>query len=413
MRSKTERQSTEAETAAAALEAIQSMAVAPTLTVRDGQPMLFFHGTRSPADFETFSCRGPLPNDDGIIESDDSGPDPTAYLGAHFAEEREVAASFAHRTCSWMRGRPIADADGDLDPRIIAVALAVRNPAMFETEDDLRSFIWREGSISDDAFLFQAMELKHRVVEGTPEADAWVERYETDAALRHEINEHVFLHRRTDPDEDPGLMLAEAAHFADAAREALIKLGHDGVCYRNGVEGGVSWIAFEPDQIIRAYSVRTPRGGGETISLDTDRNGIGPAVTQLYRAQGRDVKPGSFPSWMEDNEDFRNSKAAEGRWFTDSKEEAEWYDAHEHLGDGEIVEVTLLARVAESFRVSNLPVRNGGKSAAENPAAFSLRPHTEFFLPATVAKSATPLFDPNPRPVLPTPVISRDLNLVQ
>lgn len=41
--------------------------------------------------------------------------------------------------------------------------------------------------------------------------------------------------------------------------------------------------------------------------------------------------------------------------------------------------------VAETLRVSNIPLKPGGKHTPENPAAFSLRPEREFFVPMAVA----------------------------
>jgi hypothetical protein len=115
----------------------------------------------------------------------------------------------------------------------------------------------------------------------------------------------------------------------------------------------------------------------------------------LYRAQFSTAalasRPPCKPSWADDSPIVQNTLSASGRWFTDSREEADWYLSNEYGEGGEIVAVRLPVEQAERFRVSNIPLKPGGKDVPENPMAFSRRPEKEFFLPADLAETATPL----------------------
>lgn len=107
---------------------------------------------------------------------------------------------------------------------------------------------------------------------------------------------------------------------------------------------------------------------------------------RLYRAQpaATQVAAARLPDWITTCNTYLHTRQAEGRWFSDDLSEALWYLAHEYP-DGEIVYVDVEASRAESFRVSNLPAKTGGKGAIDNPRAFSLRPEHEFFLPREIS----------------------------
>ena len=113
-------------------------------------------------------------------------------------------------------------------------------------------------------------------------------------------------------------------------------------------------------------------------------------VITLFRAQPRPknaVEPAPN-SWIEADPLVQHMRIAAGRWFTDSRDEVDWYVANEYP-DGEVVSLSLSRDEAERYRVSNLPLKPGGKDAPENPRAFSRRPEVEFFLPAEIASCAT------------------------
>lgn len=109
---------------------------------------------------------------------------------------------------------------------------------------------------------------------------------------------------------------------------------------------------------------------------------------RLYRFQGSEAaRPVS--AWVTETDEYRNMMSATGRWFTDSLEEALWY-ACDHE-EGFVVHLDLDDDIAEQWRVSNLPRHPGGKTIADNPAEWSLRPEVEFFLPTEIASKAVPL----------------------
>ena len=111
----------------------------------------------------------------------------------------------------------------------------------------------------------------------------------------------------------------------------------------------------------------------------------------LYRAQPLPSTPAAAPSWSDTHPQVAHMKTAAGRWFTDDRAEAEWYIRNEYFDNGLLVTVTLPKAQAEFYRVSNLPVKAGGKDAPDNPRAYSRRPEKEFFLPTEVALRAEPL----------------------
>lgn len=104
---------------------------------------------------------------------------------------------------------------------------------------------------------------------------------------------------------------------------------------------------------------------------------------RLYRAEDKSGSQDSVPDWVKQSEDYQRSQQASGRWFTDDLSEAEWYIEHEYPS-GKIVCVDVPDETANNYRVSKLE-KAGGKSAAENPFVYSLRPEKEFFLPREIA----------------------------
>jgi hypothetical protein len=106
---------------------------------------------------------------------------------------------------------------------------------------------------------------------------------------------------------------------------------------------------------------------------------------RLYRFEGADPER-PVSSWVSDTDEYRNMKAAAGRWFADTIDEALWYRCDHEAGH--LVCVDVDDDLAEQFRVSNLPLLPGGRSVPDNPAAWSLRPEFEFFLPGDLARLA-------------------------
>jgi hypothetical protein len=108
---------------------------------------------------------------------------------------------------------------------------------------------------------------------------------------------------------------------------------------------------------------------------------------RLYRFEGTDPHT-RVSDWIRETEEYRNMIAAAGRWFADTADEALWYRC-EHES-GLLVSVEIEDDVAELWRVSNLQQLPGGRNTPENPAAWSLRPEHEFFLPRELATLALP-----------------------
>lgn len=113
-------------------------------------------------------------------------------------------------------------------------------------------------------------------------------------------------------------------------------------------------------------------------------------MVTLYRACAASSATAK-PSWMDGHPEVINSIRAGGRWFTDSLEEAEWYLQNEYFDNGQILALTLSSAQAEQYRVSNIPLKSGGKATADNPHAYSRRPEVEFYLPQEIASLATQL----------------------
>lgn len=108
---------------------------------------------------------------------------------------------------------------------------------------------------------------------------------------------------------------------------------------------------------------------------------------RLYRFEGTDPLT-CVSDWIRETDEYQNMIAASGRWFADTAEEALWYRCDHDTGL--LVSVEIDDDEAEIWRVSNMPALPGGRNSLENPAAWSLRPEHEFFLPKDIAMRAAP-----------------------
>jgi ADP-Ribosyltransferase in polyvalent proteins len=258
-----------------------------------GQPVIAYHGTTSPVDFEEFSTSGP-PHDEEGNEIISSSGDPNAYMGAHFAigeNGATVANKFAENKEGWMRVRYEGE---EPKPRVIPVHLKLENPINFKSEVELDNFI-HQGHISDEQLINEAAKADgiEEPEEGGKEIEAWQHRYDTDPHFRAEQNAWIL---RQSPSqlgyEEKNPLNDAAAELGQEAQRRLKEQGHDGVIYKNAVEGGKAAIAFEPDQIRHAIpnkeiaskafgpplksedvDARIPIGSSQTAA-----NGVGPTV---------------------------------------------------------------------------------------------------------------------------------------
>ena len=210
--------------------------------------LIAFHGTRVMPEFTEFSCDGPPVDEEGENVSTGSGPDTTAYMGAHFAKEEAVARKFAIGKEGWLRTRFWGE---KTNPRVLRCALTLKNPLQIGSEEELRDLAYRH-PLTDDYLLEPAMR-KDGVEPETAEADAWYAAYDKDEARRLEVNRWTFENCPHADDAAHGelerLSLCDGARdLAQLAVADLRKKGHDGVIYRNAVEGGTALMIFSPEQ---------------------------------------------------------------------------------------------------------------------------------------------------------------------
>ena len=117
-----------------------------------------------------------------------------------------------------------------------------------------------------------------------------------------------------------------------------------------------------------------PENSPEKKSIPTPP--VREGFVRLYRGETNidDVAP--IPDWVLESQEFKNRPI--GSFFTESYEEAEWYNKQEGMGDGNITFVDVPVGDLEQYRASN----NRGKE-------FSApgREVTEFFLPKEIASN--------------------------
>src|SRR5438034_3298340 len=229
------------------------------VTNEKGEPLRVYHGTRASKEFSEFETEGrpQTESEEGEYSTSGSGPDPTSYMGAHVAKEPEVANKFATGKglgADWLRSRYES---GQEKPRVIPAYLSLQNPKNFGTERNLRNFI-NEGKLSG----YEGEELLNRAMEadgidspheGGEKVDEWLEKYEKDPEFRVEQNQWLFENYR--PEEGEGDFLDSAAQdLARQAKDRLKEMGHDGMTYKNEVEGGTAYTAFESHQVRNAIT---------------------------------------------------------------------------------------------------------------------------------------------------------------
>src|SRR5271156_2696905 len=84
-------------------------------------------------------------------------------------------------------------------------------------------------------------------------AAEWYKKYENDQGFRVEQNQYLFERAPGGEGYDDALIEA-AQELASQARGRLETAGHDGIHYKNVVEGGTAWVAFAPNQIKSAWA---------------------------------------------------------------------------------------------------------------------------------------------------------------
>jgi hypothetical protein len=200
-----------------------------------GQPLVVYHGTRSPIDFSAFET-GAVFDDDGEVVVQSSLA-PSAYLGPHFAVEHEIASAFAlGRAAAWDRERHVAR--GKASGRVIPVVLSIKNPMRFDTEADMDAWIAAYGRSE----YYEEMEWQVAKQNGVEPDLKNVTAKQMFGVIRLLMNQPM--------DDEPESVGAEVCRqFGESARDKLISMGHDGVYYANVVEGGSAWVALLPGSV--------------------------------------------------------------------------------------------------------------------------------------------------------------------
>ena len=233
-----------------------------TVVDAQGRPLVVYHGTRSPVDFDVFQF-GDQTDDDGEMLIGGS-VDPGAHMGPHFTGSAEVASRFACGVAErWDRLRFVGDSGG-CGGRVIPVYLAIKNPLVFNSDEEMQAWIHESGRAGAvDAWI-----------DGMIEFEGWTER---DGIIRNERGRDltgldIFKNFKAanfdgmDGEEADSI----AAEYGSAARRRAEELGHDGVRYVNTVEGGGwSWVAFHASQIKSAVG---NDGGYDPDQLSLVRN---------------------------------------------------------------------------------------------------------------------------------------------
>lgn len=248
-------------------------------TQPNGDPKVLYHGTRTPVDFDEFSTSGPPTNDEGEAADNGSGADPTAFIGAHFAEHPNVANMFAEGK-GWTSGK-VAEAESK--GRVMPVYLKAENVKDFGPENNLHDFI-NEGKISDDSALDHAMQADG-IDPDTPEAADWIKKYDNDVQFRKQQNAFIIDHANAFGEMLDGDGIAR--ELADQAKARLKDEGFDGLKYNNQVEGGKAWVAFEPEQVKSAIGNSGAYDKESGSLTDVGKDAAKQGYKQAMQAVGR------------------------------------------------------------------------------------------------------------------------------
>jgi hypothetical protein len=209
-------------------------------------------------------------------------------MGAHFAEEPQVANKFAEGA-GWMKSRYEL---GDPKPRVIPAYLFIKNAKNFGSEYNLRDFIYQQNpsGYASDELTREAMEADGLDSEDfdNPKVEEWNNKYENDPEFRSEQNQWILEHAEQDD-----TLNEFAQDLARIAKSKLEEEGYDGIKYKNEVEGGTSWIAFSPEQIKSAIGNRgtfDPSSADITMNLKRAGSGKSPGIEDV-KAQAEKLNP--------------------------------------------------------------------------------------------------------------------------
>ena len=240
------------------------------------------HGTPR-GGFNVFDTRGERI---GVDENDRftpnvSGPDPSAFIGSHFAvgvHADRVSRDFAR---GLYQGRLVRKGRNE----VYDVHLKINNPK-FYTAEEFEEAILTQSVISNRYFHDEWFD-ENAAEYGVGGRDA-LEMLGTDDGidiLADMYRDYSLRRQREAEDlEVYDLALNEAREIGQDLRMRLEMDGHDGVIYDNLAEGGQAAIVFEPSQIKRAGVTRDDQGN--VIPLSQRFNEASPDIRES-RARGR------------------------------------------------------------------------------------------------------------------------------
>ena len=221
----------------------QSFYQGSTLVDDLGRPIPLFHGTISPGNFSIPSTSGPPPGSVGFV-------DPNIYLGAHFAQEAEVAADFAVGALGQGKREGLTELGYETgEGRTLAVFANVKNP--LDMDEDTMHKLCYEGFAPDE--IIEKM-FEHNLSKGSrkiADKEAYLSRYNSDPKFRKDAN-FEFVSLGNPLGQDVRALLAK---LGGDLKEKLKASGYDAIRYGNLSEtagtgrSGISWIIFEQSQI--------------------------------------------------------------------------------------------------------------------------------------------------------------------
>ncbi len=237
----------------------------------NGKPLVVYHGTVAPENFDEFLV-GETPFDlESATFRTGSGGDPTTFLGSHFSKERSVASRFAKGIYGERAGKKHGG-------RVMPVFLKLENPYVItELEMIEQMKLLDLNNAEVDAAVEQYAQ------QNSKDVDDVSELYEKDDAdVRYSVNQ-MALEMERDQEEPT---FDTAREMAEKYRSHLEGLGHDGIVYKNMMEGGTSYVAFRPEQIKSAV--------GNSGAFDPEQKSIlkTQASSAREEAPDRPAQPG-------------------------------------------------------------------------------------------------------------------------
>lgn len=216
----------------------------------DGEPMVLFHGTRSPIDFDAFETGNVIDDLSGDLVLSCAG-DPSTHMGPHFAEEYEVASRFAEGgAAKWDDLRYVARVDGGHGGRVLPVYLSVKSVKHFPSDESMFLWILKHGK--SDYLYNETWDMAQAgLLDDELDDPADPDRFDVEDFLRDPQSVRRVIRHLSERETDDGTCGADPVYeeLGASAKKALLAEGYDAVRYRNSIEGGISWIALKPGSV--------------------------------------------------------------------------------------------------------------------------------------------------------------------